>query len=269
VIFVWRYLFSNLIYIWPRNMLTKRQEYSEFVVTPLKSIETMPIRKLAEAAFVIVMVAVVPVLSYRTARSPEIFALPRTKLYSSAVISQWLLAVLGMAVFFLTSMSLSDVGLRPVSLRPFIVWTALPTVISLAALAIVVCLESIGWWPREPELVNALIPRTRLEKMWAVLLVAPTAAVCEELLYRGILLAELSRWFHCAALECAISSSAFGLAHLYQGFNGVVRAALLGALLAAPVIRLGSLYPSMASHFLIDVVALVWLGPKMLKKSIQ
>jgi CAAX protease family protein len=67
----------------------------------------------------------------------------------------------------------------------------------------------------------------------------------------------------------AISSVAFGLAHLYQGASGIIRAALLGALLCVPVVRLGTILPSMAAHFLIDAVALTWLGPSMLKKSGQ
>ena len=47
----------------------------------------------------------------------------------------------------------------------------------------------------------------------------------------------------------------------------MVRVALLGALLAYPVLRLESLYPSMAAHFVIDVVALVWLGPRFLERK--
>lgn len=224
----------------------------------------MLIRKLIEVAFVIVLVAVVPVLSYRTARTPEIFSLPRTKLYLSAVISQWALAALGVAVWLLTSMSFSGVGLLMVSFGSSVFWTALLTGVSLAALVTVVWLESTGWWPAEPQLVRALIPQTRKENLLAVLMVAPTAALCEEFLYRGMLLAVLSRWFHSVAMGCAISSIAFGMAHVYQGFNGIARAALLGVLLAVPVVRLGTLVPSICSHFVIDAVALVWLGPKML-----
>lgn len=45
----------------------------------------------------------------------------------------------------------------------------------------------------------------------------------------------------------------------------MIRAAALGALLAWPVVRTGSLYPAMAVHFLIDAAVLGWLGPRMLK----
>jgi len=59
------------------------------------------------------------------------------------------------------------------------------------------------------------------------------------------------------------SSVAFGLAHCYQGWSGMIRAGLLGALLAYPVVRYGSLYPSMLAHWMIDTGALLWLGSWM------
>jgi membrane protease YdiL (CAAX protease family) len=62
-----------------------------------------------------------------------------------------------------------------------------------------------------------------------------------------------------------LSSAAVGLAHLYQRPNGMIRAAALGALLAWPVVRTGSLYPAIAAHFLIDAAAFGWLGPRMLE----
>jgi len=111
-----------------------------------------------------------------------------------------------------------------------------------------------------------LIPKTRQEKFWSVLLLAPTAALCEEFLYRGFLLAQLTQWLRSGTWAWAASSLAFGLAHVYQGWNGMVRASLLGALLAYPVIHFGSLYPSMLAHGLIDALAFAWLGPKFLPR---
>src|SRR5579859_4235685 len=221
---------------------------------------------IAEAGFLLVLVAVVPALSYRTSRRPEILALPRLQLYLSAAISQWLLAALGMVVVWVASMTLAAIGFRAISPPSFFFWTGVLAGVSLAALGLVVWLERRGCFPPEPELVRALIPQTRREMFWAVLVIAPTAAFCEEFLYRGFLMAELSQRLHSVALTAALSSVAFGLAHTYQGFSGVARAALLGSLLSIPVIRLGSVFPSMASHFLIDAVALTLLGPEMLKK---
>ena len=80
---------------------------------------------------------------------------------------------------------------------------------------------------------------------------------------------QLSQWFDPVPWAWVGSSVAFGLAHAYQGLNGMVRAALLGALLAYPVVHLGSLYPSMAAHFLIDALALAWLGPRFAERETE
>ena len=217
--------------------------------------------------FVLLLVAGVPALSYLPAHRAQIRLIPRPDLYLSAIISQWFLAALGALVVFTTGPGFRATGFRAIPVGAFARWTLLLTVVSLAALGLVLLLERAGWCPEEPELVHLLLPETRREKLLAVLTLAPTAAVCEEFLYRGYLLAQLSRWFEPLPWAWIGSSVAFGLAHAYQGFNGMVRAALLGALLAYPVICLGSLYPAMVAHFVIDAVALAWLGPRFLKPT--
>ncbi|MEJ2009725.1 MAG: CPBP family intramembrane metalloprotease [Acidobacteriota bacterium] len=143
---------------------------------------------------------------------------------------------------------------------------------------LIVGVPVLSWRSARPEQLEG-IPKTAIyfsavvsqetgrEKLWAVLAMAPTAGLCEEFLYRGFLLAEATAWFHSVAWGVVVSSAAFGFAHSYQGLNGMVRAGLLGALLAWPVVHTGSLYPSMAAHFAIDAVALLWLGPKFVRQQ--
>ena len=103
------------------------------------------------------------------------------------------------------------------------------------------------------------------EKILAVALVSPTAALCEEFLYRGYLYAFFTERLESSPWAWFLSSVAFGLAHSYQGPGGVLRAGLLGALLAYPVVIYGSIYPAMVAHFIVDVVALAWMGPRFWK----
>jgi membrane protease YdiL (CAAX protease family) len=217
--------------------------------------------------FVLLLVAGVPALSRLTARRAHLRLIPRPDLYLSAIISQWFLAALGVVVVSTLGPGFRAIGFRALPVAAFARWTSFATVVSLAALGVVLLLERYGWWPEESELVRLLLPETRREKLLAVLTLAPTAAICEEFLYRGYLLAQFSRWFEPVRWAWIGSSLAFGLAHAYQGFNGMVRAALLGGLLACPVIYLGSLYPAMAAHFVIDAVALGWLGPRFLRPT--
>jgi membrane protease YdiL (CAAX protease family) len=218
--------------------------------------------------FVFLLVAGVPALSFMTARRSQVRQMPRLAIYFSAVLSQWLLAVLGIGVVFVTWRSFRAASFRALSPTVVMSWAFFLAAVSLAGVGISLLLERWGWWPAESELVCLLIPETRQEKLWSVLLLAPTAAFCEEFLYRGYLLAQLSQWVHSVSWAWIVSSIAFGLAHAYQGWSGVLRAALLGAVLAYPVVHLGSLYPSMVAHALIDAVALAWLGPAFLRRKL-
>jgi membrane protease YdiL (CAAX protease family) len=220
--------------------------------------------RVVSALFIIFLVAGVPLLSLSTARDSRLRQISRLELYLSAAISQWALAAVGVVVFLLGSRSALGVGFRRLAPATVCVWAGILVALSLAGILLSLFLERHGWWPVESELTRLLIPKTRQEKAWSVLLLAPTAALSEEFLYRGLLLAQMSQWLHSGAWACVISSLAFGLAHAYQGWSGVVRASLLGALLAYPVIHLGSLYPAMLAHGLIDGLALMWLGPRFI-----
>ena len=221
--------------------------------------------KALEMVFVALLLVVVPVLSILTARRPELRFVPRIDLYFSAVISQWILGVMALALLWLHDSGFSQAGFRVLPPGRFWAWTAGLSLGTLAVVTLMMILESRGLWPSDSDLVEILIPRTPQEKLLALVLVAPTAAFCEELLYRGFLFPRLWGWTDSLAWALVISALGFGLAHAYQGFHGMVRSALLGALLTVPLIRTGSLFPSIASHFVIDAVALIWLGPRFIK----
>ncbi|HET9180394.1 MAG TPA: type II CAAX endopeptidase family protein [Terriglobia bacterium] len=218
-------------------------------------------------AFSVFLIAGVPLLSWRSARPEQVRGIPKTAIYFSAVVSQWALAGIGALVVYVAGPGWQSAGLAVLAESEFFKWTAALVLISVAGLGLVLLLEQRGWWPEESEMVQLLLPQTGREKLWAVLGLAPTAGLCEEFLYRGFLLVEVTAWFHSAVWGVVISSAAFGLAHFYQGLNGMVRAGLLGALLAWPMVETGSLYPSMTAHFLIDAVALLWLGPEFLQQQ--
>ncbi|HEV7536488.1 MAG TPA: CPBP family intramembrane glutamic endopeptidase [Acidimicrobiia bacterium] len=102
--------------------------------------------------------------------------------------------------------------------------------------------------------VAALLPRTPAER-WVFALLALTAGICEEVLYRGFGLAAL-RWAapglgHPALI--AVTAVAFGMAHLYQGGRGVALTGLAGAYFAWIAISTGSLVPVMVLHAILDL----------------
>jgi membrane protease YdiL (CAAX protease family) len=92
---------------------------------------------------------------------------------------------------------------------------------------------------------------------------AVTAGVCEEFLYRGFAMAALSHAGIIAWGVVAISSVLFGLAHTYQGKNGVVGTMLIGFIFGASRLAFQSLIPAMVWHSVVDLVAGI-AGPRYL-----
>lgn len=224
------------------------------------------ISKAIEILALVVILAVVPALSYVTVKRLKGQSVPRLALYFSAFLSLWILAVVAAVALFASGTSPAEAGFRPVPLEAFGRWTLLLWAGAMTAMAAEIVLERRGWWWEDSPLMEVLLPETFREKLWAVLVLSPTAALCEEFVYRGYLLSWLMRATGLEWLAVTVSSAAFGAAHFYQGVPGMLRAAVFGALLAFPVLVTGSLYPSMAAHFLIDAVALGWLGPRFLTR---
>jgi membrane protease YdiL (CAAX protease family) len=99
--------------------------------------------------------------------------------------------------------------------------------------------------------VRVLIPATPGEARVFSLL-AISAGICEEVLYRGYLL-----WYFDALLPrgAAIASAviAFGLAHAYQGLRGIVVTGTAGACCMALYLLTGSLAASIVLHSVVDL----------------
>jgi membrane protease YdiL (CAAX protease family) len=109
-----------------------------------------------------------------------------------------------------------------------------------------------------PAEVGALLPRTATERR-AFSRLALTAGFCEEVLYRGFLLAVVAA----EAPELGpgrlvlVSALAFAVAHTYQGVVGMLTAGVLGAGFAVLFLGTGSLLLPVLFHTLIDLRLLV------------
>lgn len=100
---------------------------------------------------------------------------------------------------------------------------------------------------------SALIPMTAHERMiWA--LVAVSAGICEEIVFRGWLLSTLHTTVGLSGIALVVIAAVlFGFAHIYQGPTGVFLTALAGALFCMLYIFTGSLLVPIALHVLVDV----------------
>lgn len=99
---------------------------------------------------------------------------------------------------------------------------------------------------------SALVPVTARERLlW--LLVAVSAGICEEIVFRGWLLSTLHGPLELNGAVLIVTAAAiFGLAHGYQRAMGVLLTALAGALFCALYVASGSLLVPIVLHALID-----------------
>ena len=107
-----------------------------------------------------------------------------------------------------------------------------------------------------PRRLEILVAGTGAERRWACL-ASVGAGVCEEVLFRGLLVMAgiAAGWPPIVAVLA--SSVLFGLAHLYQGWLGLLLTPVLGLGMASLFLPTGSLLFPIVVHTLIDLRGLV------------
>lgn len=184
---------------------------------------------------------------------------PRSRLYLTTMFGLWGLTF---AVALAASESAFQPRLMGVVEMPwgsFAVWTAIALT---AVTALVLVFKAFG--AGEAAVLEYLVPQTSVEKVWYVG-VSVTAGICEEFVFRGFLIAALRVATGSLGAAALLSALAFGIAHAHQNAAGALRATLLGLVLTAPLILTGSLYPGIAAHALVDLIAGLWAAKWLIK----
>jgi len=204
-------------------------------------------------------------------RTSEGDADARVKFYKGVLVFHWPLTIGLLAWWLLSGNSLQSMGLVPVADgRQWVtigvgVFVILAQVIYLAIVSrnadkLTEVKKQIG------DLAN-LAPQTpREDRLFDM--VSITAGVCEEILYRGLLLATLvllvGTW-----PAVAISSLIFGLGHAYQGISGIAKTGLVGLVLALFTVSSGSLYIAIVLHAVIDLTSGRIMGRALRNTTLQ
>jgi len=178
--------------------------------------------------------------------------LDRRAIYLSAALSSAFIAALTLGLAAWQDVGAGAVGWAVGPAGRAAAWAAGTTAAGLASVAAAAGLASLRGRAESP-LLLALMPRSAAERRSFVLLCL-AAAVCEEYVFRGFLLSVLAAWMGGPWTAAAVVAVSFGTAHGYQRLAGIVRATLLGAILAVPVVATGSLFPAIVAHFWINVV---------------
>ena len=178
--------------------------------------------------------------------------LPR---YWQTIVRGWLVALLVLLAWRALGRPFAQLGLDvPVGFRGLMGFVAVVAA-TLAGAIQLFRLKSLT--PEQMDRAKKAIagvkitPTTRTE-LAVFILVALSAGVWEELLYRGFLI-----WFLAPLAgvigAIVLSSFVFGLGHIYQGARRALLTALIGALFATAFVFTSSLWWLMAAHALIDI----------------
>lgn len=173
----------------------------------------------------------------------------REAVYLSSAFTVWTLAALAMLAARFSGLDRGDLWLHAPDPGLLAAATAATTAAGLALMA----LARLVRVPETP-LIRFLLPRSGSEKI-AFAGLSVSAGIAEELVFRAFLIAALLQAGAGTAAAIGISIAVFAISHAYQGIAGVVRVALLGALLTAPIFLVDSIYPAMIAHALLDLIA--------------
>jgi membrane protease YdiL (CAAX protease family) len=187
--------------------------------------------------------------------------IPRSIYYLSAVVAQLVLTLLTAGVVWWEGMGLTELRLRPLAPLPYLLWSAGTTAVGLLTIWGSLLLQA-RCRGKEPALVGHLMPSSPAEVRFFLLL-SMSAGLSEEFIFRGFALVVLERILGFPVLAVLIQAAAFGLVHAYQSRWGMLRAALLGVVLAVPAIFTGSIFASMTAHLLLDAAAGLWIWPRL------
>lgn len=236
----------------------------------------MTIDTLFTLIILLLLVIVLPVSGIRDfrlllRRTSEGDAGARVQFYKGVLMWHWPLTTGLLAWWLLSGNSLESMGLVPVAMGSQ--WVA----IGVGVLAIIAQVIYLAIVSRNADKLTEvkkqigdlakLAPQTpgedRLFDMVSI-----TSGVCEEILYRGLLLATLvsmvGTW-----PAVAISSVIFGLGHAYQGISGIVRTGLVGLVLAWLTVSSGSLFIAIVLHAVIDLTSGRVMGRALRTTTLQ
>ena len=215
--------------------------------------------------------AVVPFLGRR--RMQRLLAAEKTskrerlRLYASTVVSQWV------AVTVIWWRARAH-GIRPAQLGLAVPHVALAIIVTAVFSGLiltnqVLSLRQLALNPRArhgtmAQLASRIFPQDDGERA-AFLAVVATVAFCEEFIYRGFVQAIFERWMHFALAAIFAASAMFAIAHLYQGWRGILSTLVVGILFSTIRWWTGSLLPAVVSHFVADIVA-GYLAPESFRE---
>ena len=195
----------------------------------------------------------------RLLAKPQVTADDRIRLYASTIILQWVIVAAIAALSVRRSVSPQELGLS-VADPTRVVWVTL-VLTGILCVNQIFGLRKLMALPAEKRgslfsLSEKIMPRTGQET-WTYVLLAATAGISEEFIYRGFVFLcfiRMSVNYVSPDIPAVIFSSAwFAVAHVYQGRRGLVTTFVVGLIFAFTRIWTASLLPVAVAHFGMDL----------------
>jgi len=181
------------------------------------------------------------------------------RVYRLAIGTQWTwTAMVLVAVAVAPGLRFRDLGVRLPRADPFAYGLA-------GALVVVMVVTTFAWRAAArqgtpipgQENIAAMLPRTTGERGYAAA-AALTAGVCEEALFRGFFIAAGIGVLRLpAAVAVVVSVVVFALAHLYQGWRGMIGVTAITVVFTVLYVRSGSLLLPVVLHVVTDLRGLL------------
>ncbi len=199
-------------------------------------------------------------------KRPELSTADRLSLYGSTIAFQWIIVALVAWRAYSRSMDLGELGLAVSD-----PWRTTGIAVGLTLLLCAIQFASLRRVVQMPasergpvfQITEKIMPHS-LTEILVFTALACTAGLSEEFLYRGFVFAVFVRMFANSALAVSaaavMSSLWFAVAHLYQGQRGIITTFVVGMIFCAARIFGRSLFPPIAAHIGVDLVAGIYVS---------
>jgi hypothetical protein len=218
---------------------------------------------IAQLAWAVMLLVGWPISSLSTKKHLAGGLLSRMELYANAAASGVLMAAVTLGFDLVGGHTGIAAVRKALPFSTLLFWT-LGTVAACVGAWAAMVIEARAHPRPGDRLVFDMLPRSPAEHR-VFLGISVIAGVSEEYVMRGFCFGVVAFATGSLAAGYLLTTISFGLAHLYQGKSGALRAMGLGAILGIPVVVTGSVLPSIVAHTVTDVVSGRWtlrlLGP--------
>jgi membrane protease YdiL (CAAX protease family) len=178
------------------------------------------------------------------------------QIYLPSLFIQCLMLMIVWVVLGRTNTNFGEIGLGKKDINMSNVVAGIIFFMGAAMLIVIIktAIEKSGYLPEKD--IFYLLPITIPEKaIWILLSIG--AAFAEEITFRGYAISRLKIISGNYWIGVVLSSMAFSLGHLYQGFAGVILTFVYGLLFAGLYVARRSIFPCIVAHFLQDAMILL------------